>query len=205
VFGTDAFRYYFLRAITFGSDGSFSFEDLAARYESELANGLGNLASRVVAMIIKYREGVVPDGEPGRSEAEDELFAVIDSAVSQADDAMHSFRINEALNQVWRIVEHTNGYITEQEPWALAKDDAHADRLNSVLYATADALRAVAVVLSPFMPEATEKLWTALGVREALGELLDQNIPQQRQGGLVPVGTVVNAVEPLFPRVELAE
>lgn len=205
VFGTDAFRYYFLRAITFGSDGSFSFEDLAARYESELANGLGNLASRVVAMIIKYREGVIPDGEPGRGEAEDELYGVIDSAVSQADDAMHSFRINEALNQVWRIVEHTNGYITEQEPWVLAKDDAHADRLNSVLYATADALRAVAVVLSPFMPEATEKLWSALGVREALGELHDQNIPQQRRGSLVPVGTVVNAVEPLFPRVELEE
>ena len=202
VFGSDAFRYYFLSAITFGSDGSFSWEDLAARYEAELANGLGNLASRVVAMITKYCDGVVPNGVPGNSEPEEELFGVISSAVTHADSAMHRLQPHEALAEIWRIVEHTNGYITLQEPWVLAKDPAHKDRLHSVLYATADALRALAVVLSPFMPEATEKLWTALGAKESLGELLAQNIPAQKEAALLPVGSVVTALEPLFPRVE---
>jgi methionyl-tRNA synthetase len=144
----------------------------------------------------------VPNGVPGNSEPEEELFGVISSAVTHADSAMHRLQPHEALAEIWRIVEHTNGYITLQEPWVLAKDPAHKDRLHSVLYATADALRALAVVLSPFMPEATEKLWTALGAKESLGELLAQNIPAQKEAALLPVGSVVTALEPLFPRVE---
>jgi methionyl-tRNA synthetase len=205
VFGADAFRYYFLRAITFGSDGSFSWEDLAARYEAELANGFGNLASRVIAMITKYCDGVVPSGVLGQTPAEDELFAVITGAVTKADDAMHRLQPHEALNEIWRIVEHTNGYITTQEPWVLAKDKAQKERLDAVLYAAADALRALAVVLSPFMPEATEKLWSALGVKESLGGLQAQNIPAHKEAGLLPVGSVLSPLPSLFPRVEQEE
>jgi methionyl-tRNA synthetase len=202
VFGSDAFRYYFLHAITFGSDGSFSWEDLAARYEAELANGFGNLASRVIAMITRYRDGVVPNPTAGHSPAEDALRSLITEASASADSAIHSMALQEALAQIWRIVERTNGYLTEQEPWILAKDEAQADRLDAVLYGAADALRALAVLLSPYMPRATEKLWEALGAKQALGELMDQKIPDAGAPAVLPVGTRVSALEPLFPRVE---
>jgi methionyl-tRNA synthetase len=202
VFGSDAFRYYFLRAITFGSDGSFSWEDLAARYEAELANGFGNLASRVIAMVSRYRDGVIPDPTAGHSDAEDTLRQVIAQATTAADAAIHSMQLHEALHQIWRIVEHTNGYLTEQEPWALAKDESKSDRLDAVLYGASDALRALAVLLSPYMPLATEKLWQALGAEATLGPLLDQNIPDAGAPAVLPVGTKVHDLEPLFPRVE---
>jgi methionyl-tRNA synthetase len=202
VFGSDAFRYYFLRAITFGSDGSFSWEDLAARYEAELANGFGNLASRVIAMVSRYRDGRIPDPSAGHSPAEDALRQVIADAATSADTAIHAMALHEALHQIWKIVEHTNGYITEQEPWVLAKDEAQSDRLDAVLYGAADALRALAVLLSAYMPIATEKLWHALGADETLGPLLEQHIPAAGAAQVLPVGSTVSDLAPLFPRVE---
>ena len=199
VFGSDAFRYYFLRAITFGSDGSFSWEDLSARYEAELANGLGNLASRVIAMLKRYRAGIVPDPAAGSGAAEDALRTVITDAVGRADRSMHDFAIHEALAQIWRIVEQTNGYLTEQEPWVLAKDDASAQRLDAVLYSSAETLRVLALVLHPFMPQAMGSLWTALGQEGEPGDhrLLEAAVA----GGLAP-GTTVAELPPLFPRIE---
>ncbi|MDA8579719.1 class I tRNA ligase family protein, partial [Pontimonas sp.] len=201
VFGTDAFRYYFLRAITFGSDGSFSWEDLSARYEAELANGLGNLASRVIAMVNRYREGVVPT-MPEPREADQAISRVMADAVAAADTAMHNFAPHEALAQLWRIVESVNGYITEQEPWVLAKDEAHAERLDAVLYTSLDALRALAVTLSPFMPETTEKLWVGLGADHSLGALHDQIIPEAGSFGALPSGSAIAELAALFPRIE---
>jgi methionyl-tRNA synthetase len=201
VFGSDAFRYYFLRAITFGSDGSFSWEDLSARYEAELANGLGNLASRVIAMVNRYRLGVVPS--PPKLQAADQVIAdTMTQAVSAADNAMHAFAPHEALAQLWTIVEEVNGYITEQEPWVLAKDDAHASRLDAVLYTSLDALRCLAVTLSPFMPQATEKLWAALGAEDSLGSLADQAIPEAGAFAVLPGGSHISELPPLFPRIE---
>jgi methionyl-tRNA synthetase len=205
VFGSDAFRYYFLRAITFGSDGSFSWEDLAARYEAELANGFGNLASRVIAMVHRYRGGVLPDYRPGHTDADAVIATVMAQATEAADAAMVAIAPHEALAQIWRIVEHTNGYLTEQEPWALAKDDANAARLDAVLYTASDALRALAVLLSPFMPQATEKLWRALGAHESLGVLTEQRIYDAGAWGVLPVGSTLGELEPLFPRVEQDE
>ena len=199
VFGADAFRYYFLRAITFGSDGSFSWEDLSARYEAELANGLGNLASRVIAMLHRYRGGVIPDPSAGTGAPEDALSAVMTDAVSKANDAMHGFAIHEALGQIWRIVEDTNGYLTEQEPWALAKDDANADRLDAVLYHAADALRVLALVLHPFMPHSMGALWRALGQD---GEPSNQVLLDAAVAGGLKPGTAVLELPPLFPRIE---
>ena len=203
VFGSDAYRFYFLSAIAFGQDGSFSWEDLAARYQAELANGFGNLASRTVAMVGKYFDGAVP--APGAyTEADLEIQRVVADAASAADAAMERFRIDEAIDRIWTIVDELNGYITINEPWALAKDEAKRERLQTVLYTVAEGLRALTVLLSPVMPEATAKLWLALGVGETLGSLEDQPIREAGQWGALRPGTSVNGLAPLFPRVEQA-
>jgi len=200
-FGSDAFRYYFMSAITFGQDGSFSWEDLSARYHSELANGFGNLASRVIAMLSKYFDGVVPEAGP----SEDPDLAIqrtVASAALNADAAIERLAINEAIDAIWTIVDELNGYITEQEPWVLAKDPATRARLGTVLYTAVEGLRALAVLLHPVIPEATAKLWAALGAEPALGVLEDQQIREAGSWGQLPTGTTVSALQALFPRIE---
>ncbi|MBW9093431.1 methionine--tRNA ligase [Microbacterium jejuense] len=201
VFGSDAYRFYFLSAIAFGQDGSFSWEDLSARYQAELANGFGNLASRTTAMIEKYFEGVVP---PPASYDERDLAIqrTVQDAATAADAAIERFRIDEAISAIWTIVDALNLYITENEPWALAKDEAQRERLGTVLYTAAEGLRALAVLLSPVMPESTEKLWVALGAAESLGRLQDQPLREAGAWGVLKPGTSVNGLAPLFPRVE---
>jgi methionyl-tRNA synthetase len=205
VFGADAFRYYFMRAITFGQDGSFSWEDLAARYEAELANGWGNLASRVIAMVTRYCDGVIPTDQASVTAADSVIHEVIATSAAAANTAMASFAINEAIGQVWKIVDALNGYLTEQEPWVLAKDDANRERLARVLYTAADGLRATAILLSPVMPDAAQKLWTALGGEKALGSLTGQLLPEAGTHSVLPVGTPIADLAPLFPRIETAE
>jgi methionyl-tRNA synthetase len=201
VFGSDAFRYYFLRAIPFGQDGSFSWEDLAARYQAELANGFGNLASRVIAMITRYRGGAVPAaGDP--SERDLGIRETVRAAAIQADLAIERMAPHEAVAAIWTIVEELNGYITLEEPWVLAKDPATAGRLDSVLATAAEGLRALAVLLSPVVPKSTATLWAALGAEAALGPLADQRIRAAGDWGLLPAGTQVSAVAPLFPRID---
>lgn len=201
VFGSDAYRYYFLSAIAFGQDGSFSWEDLSARYQSELANGFGNLASRTTAMIEKYFDGVVPPAAE-YSEKDLAIQKIVADAAATADAAVEQFRIDEAISSIWTIVDALNGYITENEPWALARDDAQRERLGTVLYTCAEGLRALSVLLSPVMPQATEKLWVALGAAESLGRLQDQPIRDAGAWGALLPGTRVNSLAPLFPRVE---
>ena len=203
VFGSDAYRFYFLSAIAFGQDGSFSWEDLAARYQAELANGFGNLASRSIAMIGRYFESIVPPaGE--YTDADLAVQRIVADAATQADAAIERFRIDEAVTAIWTIVDALNGYITENEPWALAKDEAQRVRLGTVLYTAAEGLRALAVLLSPVMPVATEKLWIALGATESLGRLQDQPVREAGDWGVLVPGTAVNGLEPLFPRIENA-
>ena len=201
VFGSDAYRFYFLSAIAFGQDGSFSWEDLSARYQAELANGFGNLASRTTAMIERYFEGVIP---PAASSEEGDLRIqrIVAEAAAAADAAIERFRVDEAIAAIWTIVDALNLYITENEPWALAKDPERRPRLETVLYTAAEGLRALAVLLSPVMPESTEKLWIALGAAETIGRLQDQPIREAGAWGVLRPGTSVNGLAPLFPRVE---
>ncbi len=201
VFGSDAYRFYFLSAIAFGQDGSFSWEDLSARYQAELANGFGNLASRTTAMLDRYFEGIVPPAG-AYTEADLHIQRTVADAATAADAAIERFRIDEAIAAIWTIVDALNLYITENEPWALAKDDAQRGRLGTVLYTAAEGLRAIAVLLSPITPTATEKLWVALGAADTLGRLVDQPIREAGRWGLLPAGASVNALAPLFPRVE---
>ena len=193
--------FYFLSAIAFGQDGSFSWEDLSARYQAELANGFGNLASRTVAMIGRYFEGIVPP--PAQyTDADLAIQRVVAEAAANADAAIERFRIDEAIAAIWTIVDELNGYITENEPWTLAKDDAKRARLETVLYTAAEGLRALAQLLSPVMPISTEKLWIALGAAETIGRLQDQPLREAGSWGQLKPGTSINGLAPLFPRVE---
>ncbi|MDO8338940.1 MAG: methionine--tRNA ligase [Microcella sp.] len=201
VFGSDAFRYYFMRAIAFGQDGSFSWEDLAARYQAELANGFGNLASRVVAMVGRYCDGVVPEAGAA-SEAEAGIQRTVADAVGTASAAIDRFAISDSIAAVWSIVDELNGYLTVQEPWKVAKDDSQTERLHTILYTAAEGLRALAVLLSPVLPQATQKLWAALGAEPHLGALADQRIPDAGEWGQLPAGARTQALEALFPRID---
>jgi methionyl-tRNA synthetase len=199
-FGVDAFRYYFLRAIPFGSDGSFSWEDMSARYTSELANDFGNLASRLAAMIEKYCEGKVPAVAAGA-----ELAEALNATVAKADTAMVALDFQGGINAVMDFCKKVNGYVTEKEPWILAKDPVNKAELDEVLYNTAESLRALAVLLHPVMPATTEILWESLGANASIGPLGAQTISNVAKWGQLPQGTVVTKTPVLFPRLEIKE
>ena len=196
-FGVDAYRYYFLREIAFGQDGNFSWESMVARYNADLANGLGNLASRVLSMIGQYFGGVVP--EPGAAgEGEQALERVVTGALPRYREGMEAFAFHEALDAAFAVVREANAFIVKTAPWTLAKDPAQKARLGSVLWAAAESLRVLAALLWPAMPDACEGLWSRLGIPEPLGSRPLDAVA--RWGGLEP-GTRTTKGEALFPRV----
>ncbi|MBI2238906.1 MAG: methionine--tRNA ligase [Actinobacteria bacterium] len=196
-FGVDSYRYYFVREIQFGQDGSFSWESMVERHNADLANGLGNLASRVLAMLGSYFDGVVPDAnEPAAAGKLPEL--VVDVA-ARYDRAMLEVALSLALAAVWEIVAEANRYLVEKAPWAMAKDAERAAELAQVLYASAEVLRILAVLISPIMPGAAARLWEQLGIPEPLEA---QRLPEAaRWGGLTP-GTRTAKGDALFPRLD---
>ena len=197
-FGVDAFRYYFLRAIPFGTDGSFSWEDMSARYTSELANDFGNLASRSAAMIEKYCGGVLPavSKDAGLEDA-------LKQTVLTADAAMCALDFQGGIVAIMDFCKKVNGYVTEKEPWILAKDPRNKEVLEEVLYNTAESLRALAVLLNPLMPDTCEILWQSLGAQPTLGDLSAQTISSVAKWGQLPKGAVVTKTPVLFPRLEV--
>ena len=199
-FGVDAFRYYFMRAIPFGSDGSFSWEDMSARYTSELANDFGNLASRLTAMIEKYCDGKIPAPTSGG-----ELAELLKSTVARADEAMCNLDFQGGILAIMEFCKRINLYVTETQPWVLAKqgesDSESQARLLEVLYNTAEGIRALAVLLNPVMPESCEKLWNQLGAG-TLGAIGSQKIADVAKWGQLPQGSQVTKGAPLFPRLE---
>jgi len=200
-FGSDAFRYYFMRAIQFGQDGSFSWEDMSARYTAELANGLGNLASRATAMVQRYRGGVLPSaGE--YSAAEDHLQRLLAEIVPEADAAMCALDFAGGIAAVRRFIDAVNLYVTEQEPWVVAKDEARAERLNTILYTVCESLRAIATLYNPIMPKAMSVLWEQIGAASTLGPLGEQRIESVATWGQLPAGARVDKGAILFPRLE---
>ncbi|MGH3359239.1 MAG: class I tRNA ligase family protein, partial [Nocardioidaceae bacterium] len=202
-FGSDAYRYYFMKTIAFGSDGSFSWEHMSAVYGSELANGLGNLSSRVAAMVGKYFDGVLPaQGVP--SAAERDLAGALEKAARAADEAMDTLEIHEALRAVDAYVSAVNVYVTEQEPWKVAKDDSDAGRarLATILYTAAESLRAIAVLYAPVMPKTARAMWSTLGAADGIGELDVQDIRDAGRWGQLPAGSRITKGAALFPRIE---
>jgi len=198
-FGVDGFRYFFLREVAFGQDGSFSWEAMLARYNAELANGIGNLASRVLALIESNYDGVIPDPSGGEQDPERALRAIAEKAVVAYDEALERFAFHEGLEAVDAIVREANQYLVKTAPWKLAKEPSQRKRVDAILYTAAETLRLLAVLLSPFTPGASGRLWTSLGIAEGLDV---QRLPAAgRWGGLTP-GTKVSKGDPLFPRVE---
>ncbi len=185
-FGTEALRFYLLRDVTFGADGATSMAAVQARYEGELANDLGNLASRSIAMIDRYRDGAVPDAE-----LDEEIAAEFAPLVDQVCELMDRAEITQALETIWQRVRRLNRYVEEQAPWQLAKDESRAADLDRVLATLAEGLRRIGVLLAPWLPESSVKLLDALGA------------PDLALSGIGPDGRRVErvtALEPLFPK-----
>src|SRR5829696_5533028 len=157
VYGPDALRFYVLREVSFGSDGEVSAEGFETRYNTELANEYGNLASRTLAMVERYRDGVVPSAEPPA-----ELAAEFDGLVQSVCAGIDEVELTATLDEIWRRIKRLNRYVQDEQPWQLAKDDAQVERLEEVLYGLAEGLRVVSVLLHPFMPESAERLLAAL-------------------------------------------
>jgi methionyl-tRNA synthetase len=196
-FGVDSYRYYFMREMRFGEDGNFSWESMVERHNADLANGLGNLASRVLAMLGSYFDGIVPD--PSAPGAEADLPDVIADAVRLYDEHMLAVELQPALVAVWNIVARANHYLVEKEPWKLAKDDANRAELASVLYAAAETLRVLAILIQPIMPEAAGRLCAQLGLE---GPVEAQRIPAAVGWGGLEVGTRTTKGAALFPRLD---
>jgi methionyl-tRNA synthetase len=196
-FGGDAYRYYFVREVQFGQDGNFSWESMVDRYHADLANGLGNLASRVLAMLGSYFDGQVPDpSEPG---AEENLPALAEDVRERCDRLMLDLALTPALAVVWELVSRANQYLVEKAPWQLAKDEGRRQELASVLYAALETLRILAVLISPIMPGAASRLWEQLGIDDSLEA---QRLPEAAAWGRLEPGTKTIRGPSLFPRVE---
>ncbi len=187
-YGSDALRYYCFREVSFGADGSVSAAGFEARYDTELANEYGNLASRTLAMIARYRDGVVPEAE-----LDPVLVADFDGVADEVADLLSRAELTHALEATWKRVRRLNRYVEEREPWKLAKDDGAAAELDGVLRSLAEGLRTVSVLLHAYLPKSTVK---ALG---ALGQPDDTSWEQARLGAC-PGGARIEKLEPLFPK-----
>ncbi|HYX89040.1 MAG TPA: methionine--tRNA ligase [Gaiellaceae bacterium] len=191
IYGADAVRFWALRSVSFGQDGSASVEGLHERYERELGNDLGNLVSRTTAMIARYRAGRVAPGA-----ANEELRSALDRLRAKLVDRFDAYDLTGALEDVWEVVRWLNRHIEATAPWQLAKDEARGEELDSVLYDLVDGLHAVAVALSPYLPE------TAPRILGALRQPLDLALHGVAYGRTAATDGI-EAAAPLFPRVDL--
>ncbi|MGO9123284.1 MAG: methionine--tRNA ligase [Terriglobales bacterium] len=203
VLGQDALRYFLLREVVFGQDGSFSFDALVQRYNADLANGLGNLASRVLTMIARYYKGEVPyhSADLARKPEHDRIREVAETTIRECGPWFdHTYQFSAALESIWvRLIAAVDKYIVENEPWVLGEkhDEDSRARLATVLYTSAEALRIVTALVHPVIPEATAKIWSQLG----LGDIKAFRLAELKWGQLEP-GTKLGSVAAVFPRAD---
>jgi len=195
VMGADALRYFLLREVVFGQDGSFSYDALIGRYNSDLANGLGNLASRTLTMVNQYRQGEIPACGAGGAIAPQAA-----QTIQTAQTAYDNFEFSKGLEAIWSLISAVDKFIVERAPWKLARSsepDAPA-QLDDTLYTAAEALRIVTALLYPVLPESTRKIWSQLGMP---GAIEDVRFTSLDWGGL-PAGQKIGAIAGVFPRLE---
>jgi methionyl-tRNA synthetase len=195
VMGTDALRYFLLREVVFGQDGSFSYDALIGRYNSELANGLGNLVSRTLTMIGQYRGGAIPAGT---------VDSVADAArqtIADASAAFDAFEFTRGLEAIWVLLSKLDKFIVERAPWKMARQPELQLDLDATLYTAAEALRIATVLLAPVLPESTAKIWAQLGMTEPLESVRLDALAW----GQLPAGQKIGAIAAVFPRIEAKE
>ena len=195
VMGADALRYFLLREVVFGQDGSFSYDALIGRYNSELANGLGNLVSRTLTMIGQYRGGAMPAGTV------DPVADAARQTIADVAAAFDAFEFTRGLEAVWVLLSKLDKFIVERAPWKMARQpEAQAD-LDATLYTTAEALRIATVLLSPVLPQSTPKIWAQLGMTEPLESVRLDTLAW----GQLPAAQNIGEFSPVFPRIEAKE
>jgi methionyl-tRNA synthetase len=194
-YGLDAFRYFLLRDMVFGLDSNFSEEAFVQRLNSDLANDLGNLVSRTITMAVKYCDGKVPEINPQKKDSA--LHEAARKAVTEVESSFNDMSLHKALIAIWDFINVTNKYIVENEPWTLGKDPANKEKLTAIMYNLLAALRTIAILLTPFMPQTAEKILRQIGVDKP--SALD--LASIRKDDALTAGNPLTRGESLFPRI----
>ncbi len=200
VIGADALRYFLMREIVFGQDGAFSYDALVGRYNSDLANGLGNLSSRTLSMIHQYRGGSVPDGV---ARVDPEISRLATATIAEVTERFEKFEFSKGLESLWALLGAIDKKIVENAPWKLIKSEDKADQelLDATLYTAAEVLRIATLLVAPVIPESAAKIWDQLGFPQPLDEMILENLAW----GQLAAGQKVKKAEPIFPRIKLEQ
>lgn len=193
-FGVDAVRFYSLSEMSFAQDGTITYEEIIARYNSELANTFGNLVSRTLAMVNKYFDGIIPDPVSDKDEDE-ELKDIALQCVKKYELNMDELKVSDAISDIWQIIRRSNKYIDETMPWALSKTEEGKERLKTVLYNLLEVIRIVSILVSPIMPKTAEKIWQYLNT-----DITD--LSSTKTFGNIKVGNKIGEGAPLFERID---
>ena len=198
-YGSDSIRYFLLREIPFGQDGIFTPEVFIQRLNVDLANDLGNLVSRTMAMIEQNFDGVLPEPKE-KTDLDQELQKMAHDLVTQVEESLDKMHFSQAITQLWQLISRTNKYIDETMPWVLAKDPAQRDRLGTVLYQLVESIRVISTLIQPFMTKTPQKIWAQIGLNQSQAEW-----EIAKEWNVIPPGTVVMKKEAIFPRLDIKE